>query len=73
MEEQVKAILAKVRPYIQLHGGDVALAGIEDGVVKLAVSGKCLDCPWAELTYNKMIGDVLKTEVRGVRDVVVEV
>lgn len=73
MENEVKAILDKVRPYIQMHGGDVALASIEDGVVKLAVSGKCLDCPWAELTYNTMLGDILRKEVPGVKDVVVEV
>ena len=53
MENEVKAILEKVRPYIQMHGGDVAFEGIEDGIVKLTVSGKCLDCPWAELTYNE--------------------
>jgi Fe-S cluster biogenesis protein NfuA len=73
MEEKVKAIIEKVRPYIQMHGGDVVLAGIEDGVVTLAVSGKCLDCPWAELTYNNMLGGILKKEVEGIKDVIVEV
>jgi Fe-S cluster biogenesis protein NfuA len=73
MESEVKAILDKVRPYIQMHGGDVHLAGIKDGVVKLSVSGACVGCALAELTYNQMLGEILRKEVAGVKDVVVEV
>lgn len=72
MEEKVEAILAKVRPYIEMHGGDVALAGIEDGMVRLTISGQCVGCGLAELTYNTMLGDILKNEVPGVKGVVVE-
>lgn len=73
MENEVKAVLDKVRPYIKMHGGDVALAGIEDGMVKLTVSGQCVGCGLAELTYNGMLGDILKKEVAGVKGVIVEV
>ena len=69
MENEVKAILAKVRPYIQMHGGDVALEGIEDGVVKLSVSGACVGCALAELTYHRMLGEILRKEVAGVKEV----
>ena len=58
-----------------MHGGDVQLAGVdaEEGVVRLAVSGKCVDCPWVDLTYQKMLGDILKKEVEGVREIIVEI
>ena len=64
----------KVRPYIQMHGGDVHLAGVDagEGVVRLMVSGKCVDCPWVELTYNKMLGELLKKEIPEVKEVMVE-
>ncbi|MGC9599176.1 MAG: NifU family protein [Minisyncoccia bacterium] len=58
-----------------MHGGDVQLTGVDAdaGVVRLAVSGKCVDCPWVELTYQTMLGDILKKEVAGIREIIVEV
>ena len=72
MESEVKTVLDKVRPYIQMHGGDVHLAGIKDGIVTLSVSGACVGCPLADLTYNRMLGEVLKKEVAGIKGVVLE-
>lgn len=63
MEEKVKAILEKVRPYIQLHGGDVALDKIDNNVATLLVSGACSHCELASLTYNNLIGGLLKEEL----------
>jgi len=72
MENEVKVVLDKVRPYIKMHGGDVHLAGIKDGIVTLSVSGACVGCALAELTYNQMLGEILKKEVAGVKGVVLE-
>ncbi|MEK7181063.1 MAG: NifU family protein [Patescibacteria group bacterium] len=70
MEEKVEVILKKVRPFIQLHGGDVNLVGIKKGVVTLRVEGVCVDCPLADLTYNKMVGNLIKEEVPGIKKVI---
>src|SRR6478752_7040808 len=35
LEERVAQALERVRPYMESHGGDVELLGIEDGVAKL--------------------------------------
>lgn len=73
-EKQVKkieALLAKVRPYIQMHGGDVMLLSVKKGVVTLKVSGACVGCALADLTYNKMVGGLLKEEVPGVKKVII--
>ena len=63
MEEKVEVILKKVRPFIQLHGGDVNLVGIKKGVVTLRVEVVCVDCPLEDLTYNKMVWNLIKEEV----------
>ena len=68
-EEKINALLAKVRPYIKMHGGDVVLLGFKDGIVKLQISGACKDCRMADLTYNSMVGELLKEEVAEVREV----
>jgi len=55
-----------------MHGGDVALIGIEKGVVTLNISGACAHCSMADLTYNKLIGGLLMEEVPGIKNVVLK-
>jgi Fe-S cluster biogenesis protein NfuA len=62
-EERVHAIIARVRPYIQSHGGDVTVSSIADGAVTLKIAGSCAHCPLATLTYNKVVKTLLEEEV----------
>ncbi len=62
-EERVYAVIARVRPYIQSHGGDVTVASIADGAVTLKIAGSCAHCPLATLTYNKVVKTLLEEEV----------
>jgi len=71
MESKVKEILDKVRPYIKMHGGDVMLVEVKDNEVFLQVFGACKDCPLSDLTYNKMIGGLLKEEIPEIKKVVI--
>ena len=44
LQERVLEALDTVRPYMESHGGNVELVGIEDGVAKLALQGSCNGC-----------------------------
>ncbi len=70
MKAEVEKILEKIRPYIKMHGGDVELISVDDGVVKLTVSGTCSHCSLADMTYNMLIAGVLKQEVPGFKEVI---
>ena len=70
--KKIEAVLKKVRPYIQMHGGDVALIGVEKGIVTLNISGACAHCRLADLTYNTLIAGLLRDEVSGIEDIVIE-
>jgi Fe-S cluster biogenesis protein NfuA len=70
--ENVNEILGKVRPYIQMHGGDVALVSVKDGIVTLSISGACSHCLLADLTYNTLIAGLLRDEFDGIKDIVIE-
>lgn len=70
IKRQVREILEKVRPYIQMHGGDVSLVGVEDGIVTLNIMGACSHCSLADLTYNTLIAGLLRKEVPGIVDIV---
>ena len=41
LEERVQEALDSVRPYMESHGGNVELLGIEDGVAQLRLEGSC--------------------------------
>jgi Fe-S cluster biogenesis protein NfuA/nitrite reductase/ring-hydroxylating ferredoxin subunit len=44
IEERVQEALDRVRPYMESHGGDVELLGIEDGIAHLRLKGSCDGC-----------------------------
>ncbi len=59
LETRVLSALEKVRPYLQSHGGDVALLGVEDGRVRLRLLGSCHGCPSSALTMRGRIEDAI--------------
>ena len=70
MKDKITPLLAKIRPYIRMHGGDVFLESVNDGVVTLRITGACTHCSMADLTYNKLIGGLLKEEVPEIKEIV---
>ncbi|MBS3819826.1 NifU family protein [bacterium] len=70
MKEKVEKALEKVRPALQADGGDVELVEVEDGVVKVKLTGACGGCPMSQMTLKMGIERHLKKEVPGVKEVV---
>lgn len=69
IERKIEAILTKVRPYIQMHGGDVNFVKYEKGIVTLNISGACSHCSLADMTYNTLIAGILKEEIPDFKEV----
>lgn len=72
MHEKVEKIIEKVRPYIQMHGGDVVLLEVKDNVVKIKVSGACVGCQMHDETFNGILGGMIKEEVPEVKEILIE-
>jgi Fe-S cluster biogenesis protein NfuA len=72
MEEKVKQVLDKVRPYLERDGGNVELIEVIDstGTVKLKLVGACAGCPMSKMTLKNGIERILKQEVPEVKEVV---
>ena len=76
LEERVDEALASVRPYMESHGGDVELLGLEGGVARLRLSGSCDGCAASSATLELAIKkalmesapDLLGLEVEGVAE-----
>jgi Fe-S cluster biogenesis protein NfuA/nitrite reductase/ring-hydroxylating ferredoxin subunit len=58
--DRVREALESVRPYLESHGGDVELVGVEEGVVKLRLSGSCEGCPSSTMTLKLAIEDAIQ-------------
>jgi Fe-S cluster biogenesis protein NfuA len=69
LEKEVKEALELIRPRLQADGGDVEFVGLEDGVVKVRLTGACGGCPMAALTLKNGIERFLKDRVPGVKAV----
>jgi Fe-S cluster biogenesis protein NfuA len=50
--ESVDAALEEVRPYLLADGGDVAVVGVEGGVVAVALQGACSSCASSSATLK---------------------
>ena len=59
LETRVRGALDEVRPYLESHGGDVELLGVEDGVVRLRMDGSCSGCPSSTVTLKLAIEDAI--------------
>ena len=70
MEEQVEAALAQIRAMLQADGGDVQLVEVNEGVVRLKLTGACGGCPMAAMTLQNVIERVIKENVPEITEVV---
>ncbi len=52
LETRLREALAKVRPYMESHGGNVELIGLEDDVARLRLQGTCQSCPSSAVTLE---------------------
>ena len=52
LEERLAEALAKVRPYMESHGGNVELVSLEDDFAKLRLQGHCKTCPSSTVTLE---------------------
>jgi Fe-S cluster biogenesis protein NfuA len=55
IETRLGEALQKVRPYMQSHGGNVELLGIEGGVARLRFHGTCKTCPSSTVSMELAI------------------
>lgn len=59
----------KIRPMLQADGGDVELVDVEDGIVKVRLTGACKGCPMSQMTLKNGIERLLKKEIPEVKSV----
>ena len=70
---RVRGALEKTRPYLQSHGGNVELVGIDEaGVVRLRMVGSCHGCPSSAMTLKLAIEQAIQEAAPDVTAIVVD-
>ncbi len=63
MREKVEGALKEIRPSLQADGGDVELVDVENGIVKVRLTGACGGCPMSQMTLKQGIERYIKEAI----------
>jgi Fe-S cluster biogenesis protein NfuA/nitrite reductase/ring-hydroxylating ferredoxin subunit len=72
LEERVVEALDSVRPYMESHGGNVELLGVEQGIARIRLEGSCDGCPASSSTLELAIKSALEEAAPDLEGLVVE-
>ena len=72
MRDKVAEVLDKIRPALVADGGDVELIDVNNGTVKVKLTGACADCPFSTMTLKMGIEKIIKQEVPEIKEVVAD-
>jgi len=70
MRERVEEVLDQIRPSLMRDGGNVELVDVNDGVVKVNLTGACAGCPMSTITLKMGIEKILKKEIPEIKEVI---
>ena len=70
MRDKVEEVLDKIRPSLMMDGGNVELVEVNDGTVKVKLTGACAGCPFSTMTLKMGIEKILKQEIPEIKEVV---
>lgn len=70
MREKIEQALEKIRLFLQNDGGDIELVDVENGTVKVRLTGACSSCPASQMTLKMGVEKRLKDEIPEIEEVV---
>ena len=69
MKDRVEKVINRIRPAVQMDGGDIQLVDVADGVVKVRLIGACVGCPSSAMTLKMGIERAIRAEVPEIKSV----
>ena len=63
MREKVEIAIKEIRPSLQADGGEVELVDVENGIVKVRLTGACAGCPMSQMTLKQGIESYIKKAI----------
>jgi Fe-S cluster biogenesis protein NfuA/nitrite reductase/ring-hydroxylating ferredoxin subunit len=72
LETRLRGALAKIRPYLESHGGNVELISLENDVARLRLHGTCRSCPSSSVTLELAVRQTVEDACPDLADFEVE-
>lgn len=69
MKEKVEKALEELRPNLRADGGNIELVDVQDGVVRVKLTGACAGCPMSQMTLQWGVEQYLRKKVPEIRKV----
>jgi len=69
VKEKVEEVIEQIRPNLQADGGDIELVDVDDGIVKVRLTGACGSCPMSQMTLKMGVEKTLKEKISGIKEV----
>lgn len=63
IKAEVEEALEKLRPKLQADGGDIEFLGVENGIVRVRLTGACAGCPMSTMTLKMGVERYLKEKI----------
>ncbi len=63
MKDRIEKVINRIRPAVQMDGGDIELVDVVDGLVRLRLVGSCHGCPSSMMTLKMGIERAIRAEV----------
>ena len=70
MQEKIIELTEKLRPYLNMDGGDIEFIKYEDGYVYIRLIGACSDCIYQDSTINDGILTFYQSEIPEIQGVI---
>lgn len=70
MKDKIEKALGTIRPALQADGGDIQLVSVEDGTVKVRLTGACGGCPMSQMTMTQGVEQAIKKAVPQIKKVI---
>ena len=62
-KEEVEKALDEMRPNLQADGGNIELVNVQDGVVRVKLTGACVGCPMSQMTLQWGVEQFLRKKI----------
>ena len=70
MENKIIEIIDKIKPYLNMDGGDIEYIKYEDGYVYIRLCGTCVDCLMQDNTINDGLLTMFQEEIPEIKGII---
>lgn len=70
MENKIIELIEKMKPYLNMDGGNIEFIKYEDGYIYIKLSGACENCEFQDSTINDGLLNFFQSEIPEIKGVI---